>query len=196
MFGMEKKKPISPIEFTDSVQMNPISFMDKDINGETNFAIMKTTAGGKFVRGNMLYFKLDSVEVYTDINNIIFVDTENHSMFIRGVKEVFTEIAPDNPGQKEYIILYTDLGYDESKENSDNEFPLRWERIQGRTNVYESIKINAPVIDVDKSLILVDSVGFSEALSVRAFVNYIKNADMVPLDDGFDINEYSGSEYI
>lgn len=193
-FG-EEKKVISPIEFTENVAVNPIVFMDKDINSESNFAIIKTTAGGKFVRGNLLFYSMNGVEVYTDINNIIFVDTTNHTLFVREYKKVFAEFAPDNPEQKDYIILYADLGYEEAIEN-DDEFPLRWERIKGRRNVYDSIKINASVIDIDSSLVLVDTVGFKDALSVRDFVNYVKNADMVPNDDGFEINEFSGSQYI
>ena len=36
----------------------------------------------------------------------------------------------------------------------------------------------------------------NDALTVRQFVNYIKNADMVDKFDGFDIDSYSGTEYI
>lgn len=195
MFGNDKKKAIVPIEFVKKVEVSPLVFMNKDINGETNFAILKTTENGKWVRGDTLFYSLNGVEVYTDINNIIFVDTTNKTLFIREYQKVFSEILPEDPENKFYIVLYSDLGYQENQE-SNNEFPLRWEKIQGRRNVYDSIKVNASVIDIDNSLVLVDNVGFKDALSVRDFINYVKNADMVPDDDGFDINEYSGSEYI
>lgn len=192
LFGKDpdKKEIISPIEFVDKFQESPISFMQNDINGTKQFAILRTTAGGKFVRGNLLYYCLNGVEVYTDINNIIFVDTVNNTLFIKEYAKVINEIAPEDPEQKQYIILYTDLGY----ENSDEEFPLRWEAVQGRKTAYDTIKANASVIDIDKSIVLAETVAFKDSLTVREFVNYLKNSDYID-DDGFDINDFS-SEYI
>ena len=184
-------KPIVPIEFVDKFQESPISFMDKDINTETSFAILRTTAGGKFVRSNMLYYLLNGVEVYTDINNIIFVDTVNKTLFIKEYSKVIKEIAPEDPEQKQYILLYTDIGY----QDNDEEFPLRWEASQGRKSTYENIKANASVIDIDKSLVLVETVALKDSLTVREFVNYLKNAELIDEDD-FDIDQFSGSEYI
>lgn len=189
-FDNKPNKPIQPIEFTNKVQENPISFISKDINTETSFAILKTTENGRYMRGNMLFYSLNGVEVYTDPNNIIFVDTVNNTLFIKEYSKVVSEIAPTDPEKRQYIILYTDLGYEEG----DTEFPLRYEPVQGRTNAYESIKVNAPIIDIDKSVVLVENVALKDALSVREFVQYIKNADMIE-EDGFDINDYSGSEY-
>ena len=189
-FDNKPNKPIQPIEFTNKVQENPISFISKDINTETSFAILKTTENGRYMRGNMLLYSLNGVEVYTDPNTIIFVDTVNNTLFIKEYSKVVSEIAPTDPEKRQYIILYTDLGYEEG----DTEFPLRYEPVQGRTNAYESIKVNAPIIDIDKSVVLVENVALKDALSVREFVQYIKNADMIE-EDGFDINDYSGSEY-
>ena len=188
----KKNSPIIPVEFVEKIQENPISFIDKDINNETSFAILKTTENGRYMRGNMLFYSLNGVEVYTDPNNIIFVDTINNTLFIKEYSKVINEIAPEDPEQKQYILLYTDRGY----EDGDKEFPLRWEAVQGRTNAYESIKSNAAVIDVDKSIVIVENVSIKDCLSIRQFVNYIKNADMVDKFDGFDIDTYTGSEYI
>lgn len=190
-FFDKENKLVVPIEFVDKVQETPISFMNRDINSDTSFAILKTTAGGKYIRGNMLFYSLNGVEVYTDINNIIFVDTVNNTLFIREYSKVSSEIAPEDPEQKQYILLYTDLGF----EGDDKEFPLRWESSQGRKSAYESIKANASVIDIDKSLVLVETVALKDSLTVREFVDYLRNAELIE-DDGFDINEFNGSEYI
>lgn len=192
MFGKDQNKRdiISPIEFVEKFQESPIAFMENEINGTENFAILKTTAGGKFLRGNLLFYKLNGVEVYTDSNNIIFVDTVNNTLFIKEYAKVINEIAPEDPEKKQYIILYTDLGY----ENSDEEFPLRWEAVQGRKTAYETIKANASIIDIDKSIVLAETVAFKDSLTVREFVNYLKNSDYIE-DDSFDINDFS-SEYI
>lgn len=150
----QNKKVRQAISFTENFRENPISFMEKDIKGENNFAILKTTESGKYVRGNMLYYSLNGVEIFTDINNVIFVDIENNTLFVREYEKVLNEINPEDPELKQYIILYTDLGF----ENGGDEIPLRWEAVQGRTNAYENIKINAPVIDIDKSYVLVETV--------------------------------------
>ena len=189
---MFDKKVIKPIEFTDKPQDKAISFIDKDINSETSFAILKTTENGKYLRGNMLFYSLNGVEVYTDPNNIIFVVTINNTLFIKEYSKVIDEIAPEDPEQKQYILLYTDLGYDEGSES----FPLRWEAVTGRTRAYETIKANASVIDIDKSIVLVETVSVKDSLTVREFVNYVRNADMVDLNDGFDIDQFTNSEYV
>jgi hypothetical protein len=89
--------------------------------------------------------------------------------------------------------LYTDLGWDEA--GNDEEFPLRWEAVTGRTEAYENIKNNAPVIDIDKSIVLVENVALKDSLSVRDFMNYIKNSEII-VDESFDINDYAGAEYM
>jgi hypothetical protein len=192
LFGEKKEKPISPVTFFEKGHKeNPVVFMDKEVNTETNFAILRTTANGKYVRGKMLFYSMNGVEVYTELNNVIFVDTVNKTMFVRQYDKVVNEIAPSDPEQRQYIILYTDLGY----ENSDEGFPLRWESVTGRTTAYDSIKVNAPVIDVDKSLVLVENVPMKDSLTVRQFMNYIKNSDIIQ-DENFEINDFAGSEYV
>ena len=136
-----KKKVISPVEFLnpgEQYQQSPISKIENDINGITRFAILKTTDNGKWLRGNMLYYEMNGVSIYTEDTNIIFVNTETKTMFIRDNNKVEAEINPVSPEEKEYIILYTDIGY----ETAEEEFPLRWESIVGRTSVYENIKAN------------------------------------------------------
>lgn len=189
-----KKKVISPVEFLkpgEQYQQSPISKIENDINGITRFAILKTTDNGKWLRGNMLYYEMNGVSIYTEDTNIIFVNTETKTMFIRDNNKVEAEINPVSPEEKEYIILYTDIGY----ETAEEEFPLRWESVVGRTSVYENIKANIEVIDPDKSLVLAETVSLKDALTVREFMNYLKNSGLV-IDKYFDINDYSGDEYI
>ena len=189
----DKPKVISPIEFISpgqKVQENPISFMDNNINGESNFAILKTTDGGKWVRGNMLFYSLNGVEIYTELNNIIFVDTVNNNLFIRDYSKVIEGIAPTDPEQKEYIILYTDLGY----EDGDKDFPLRWESVTGRLTCYETIKASLGIIDIDKSIVLVENVTVKDSLTIRQFISYLQNADMVDKNE-INLDDYLDSDY-
>lgn len=193
MFDELKKKIIQPIEFVkpgESFAVTPIERLEQ-VNGITSFAILKTTEGGKYMRGNMLYYNLNGVSIYTDPNNVIFVDTVNNMMWVREYEKVLKEIEPDNPEEKQYIMLYTDLCY----EDDDLEYPFRWEAVTGRSNAYDAIKINAPVIDIDKSLVLVETVGFKDALTVRQFIDYLQNSGIVK-DDTFSTEDYTGSDYI
>lgn len=193
MFDELKKKIIQPIEFVkpgESFAITPLERLEQ-VNGITSFAILKTTEGGKYMRGNMLYYNLNGVSIYTDPNNVIFVDTINNMMWVREYEKVLKEIEPDNPEEKQYIMLYTDLCY----EDDDQEYPFRWEAVTGRSNAYEAIKINAPVIDIDKSLVLVETVGFKDALTVRQFIDYLQNSGIVE-DDTFSTEDYTGSDYI
>lgn len=194
MFNDENNKKVqSPINFlkkNEKYQVSPISKIENDINGVTRFAILKTTDHGKWLRGNMLFYELNGVSIFTESTNIIFVNLETNTMFIRDNDRVVNEINPTNPENKQYIILYTDLGY----ENSEDEFPFRWEAVAGRTMAYESIKANVEVIDIDKSIVLAETVPLKDALTVREFANYLKNSNLID-DDGFDINDYS-DEYI
>jgi hypothetical protein len=194
-FDKKKDEPIitSPVEFVEdgNYREKAIGSITQDINNENGFAILRTTDNGKWVRGNMLFYSFNGVEIYTDIDNIIFVDTLNNALFIRAYSGVSKQIDPVDPEERQYIILYTDLGYDEADEG----FPLRWESITGRLNAYESLKPNLSVIDIDKSIILVDTVTVSEALSVREFIKYLQNADMVDKYE-IDIDSYNGSGFI
>ena len=194
MFG-DKKERIKPFEFIkpgEKFQLDAINWIEKDINGTTRFAITKLTAGGKFMRGGKLFFELNGIQIYTEDTNVIFVDTNNNTIFIKDYEKVQKEINPDNPEERQYILLYTDLGYESA--GNEEEFPLRWEAVSGRTAAYDNIKLNASVIDIDKSLVLVESVPFKDSLTVRQFAEYLKNSDIIQ-DTTFDINDYSSSEY-
>ncbi|MBR6289470.1 MAG: hypothetical protein IKR19_09045 [Acholeplasmatales bacterium] len=200
MFGKKDENKISrpAVEFVDRTKNESYSrpamvSIENDINGVTRFAISKLTENGKYMRGKLLYYKLNGVEVYTDSNNIIFVDTVQNQLFIREHDHVFNEISPEDPENKKYIILYTDLGFDEDS-MEQSEFALRWESVTGRKQAYENIKVNAPIIDIDKSIVLTETVSLKDALSVRQFAEYIKNAELIK-DDTFDINDYIGGEY-
>lgn len=185
------RKIIQPVTFLEpGTRETPIHNMKNEINETNNFAITKFTEGGKYVRGKMLFFKLNGVEIYTDVNNIIFVDKLNSTMFVREYDKVLSEINPNNPENIQYILLYTDLGYEDGEED----FPLRWESVVGRMQAYEAIKLNAPVIDVDKSFILSETISFKDCLSIRQFCEWLKNSDIVQ-DEAFDISDFAGSEY-
>ena len=42
---------------------------------------------------------------------------------------------------------------------------------------------------------LVETVAFKDSLTVRQFIEYLKNANIID-DSTFDINDYSGSDYL
>ena len=181
-------EPRSPFVESKKNTVSPFVKFTNEINGTTRFAITKDTEGGKYNAAGMLYYKFNGVEIYTELNNIIFVDTVAKSLVIKEYANVSANINP-NSSDKQYIVLYTDLGY----ESDEEEFPLRWESYIGRNDTYESIKANLSVIDIDKSLVLVDNVPVKDALTVREFIKYLQNAEYVDKEE-VDIDEYIGSD--
>ena len=184
----------NPFVESDSNTRSPFNNIQQNINGTTRFAITKDTEGGKYNAAGMLYYKLNGVEIYTDLNNIIFVDTVANSIVVMEYAKASMNISPSSPEDKQYIVLYTDIGYDSDTTDTD-EFPLRWESYIGRKNTYNSIKANLPIIDVDKSLVLVDTVAVKDSLTVREFIKYLQNAEYVDKEE-IDIDEFTGSEFI
>lgn len=187
----DSNKVVPGVIFDDDWRVKAIGRAE-EVNKEDCFAITKLTAGGKFVRGEQhLFYNMKGVEVYTDINNIIFVDLHNNTLFIKEFDKIEKNINTKNPEDRQYVILYTDLGFNEDT----IEFPLRWESYTGRSTAYEGIKLSLPVIDIDKSIVLTDNVPLKDAISVREFIEHLQNAGFVDPED-VDLSNYSSSEYI
>ncbi len=173
---LEKRKPLQPF--------------DRNINGRNKFAITATTGNGKYVRSGYLFYNLNGVEIYAPLNSVLMINTDDKTVFINADKNLSGSISPSDPELIEYIILYTDIGYESEDE------PFRWVKVRGRANAYNNIKDNASMINIDQSFILADSVPPKDALSIREFCEYLKNAEVLDDDDDFDISDYAGTDYI
>ena len=186
----------TPISFSDKISTSP--FRKFGVNEDKRFAINKFTSNGAYVRGDTVFYELNGVQVYAPLDATIMVNLYNNTLFILDeskTSNVTNTVTTTNPEEKQYILLYVLLTTEPGED--DNGIPedaFRWESLIGRTTAYDSIKVNAPVIDVDKSLVLVDNVALKDALTVREFVNYLKNSNII-IDETFDIEDYS-SEYI
>ena len=189
----------TPISFPEHLSNSP--FRKFGVNEDKRFAINRFTNNGAYIRGDTICYELNGVQVFAPINATIMVNLNMNTLFIldesktNNVSNTISSTNNIDPEEKQYIILYILLTTEPGEE--DNGIPVdayRWESIKGRTNAYDSIKINAPVIDIDKSLVLVDNVPLKDALSVREFANYLKNSNII-IDESFDIEDYS-SEYI
>lgn len=180
-----------PIHFKESeYKFKPIQPFDRLINGRNKFAITSSTGNGKYVRSGFLYYKLDSVEIYAPLNSVLMIDTAEKTVFIKEDKNLSSSISPSDPELIEYVILFTDIGYESEDE------PFRWIKIQGRSRAYQSIKDNATMINIDQSFIIAETVALKDALSIREFCEYLKNAEVIDPNDDFDINDYAGTDYI
>ena len=132
----------------------------------------------------MLYYKLHGVELYTEIDNIIFVDLDEEIVTIRSNQQVTEQIAPsDDPEERQYIFLL-----------SNNDDLYEWVSLIGRTEAYEWIKSNIDIyeFDPDNSIVLTENVAFKDALSITKFIKYLKNASI--FEDDFDIDYYRTGE--
>jgi len=180
-----------PIVFHESeYKFKPLQPFDRLINGRNKFAITASTGNGKYVRDGFLFYNLDSVEIYAPLNSVLMIDTSEKTVFIKMDKDPSNSISPKDPELIEYVILFTDIGYESEDE------PFRWIKVQGRSKAYQCIKDNSTMINVDESFIIAETVALKDALSVREFCEYLKNAEVIDADDDFDINDYAGTDYI
>lgn len=183
------KKIITPIQFVDkeTYKFKPFYSIEDHPNDHNKFAILSTTENGKYVVGGMLHFNFNGVDIYTDINNAIFVDLSSKIVFIKDYHKVQEEITPADPENRQYILLM--------KVNNPNREEYIWEAMQGRLSTYQYIQDNIDELDIDpeNSFVLVDTVPYKDALSIAGFVRYLKNAELVDINDGFDIDDYCNS---
>lgn len=177
--------PINPLSFhkEDNVIINPFKIVDNHPNDKTKFAILKTTENGKYVRGGLLFFNFNGVEIYTEINNAIFVDTVNNSIFIKEYQKVIDEITPVDPSEKQYILLM-------KIEDQDGPSYI-WEAMQGRETAYKYIINNIDELNInpEESFVLVETVPYKNALTITGFIKYLQNAELVDPNE-IDIDEY------
>lgn len=179
---------ISPISFLPKgKKINPFYSLDDHPNDKNKFAILSSTENGKYVVGDLLCFRYNGVEIITELNNAIFVDTVAKTVFIKDYHKVKEEITPINPEERQYILLM--------KTNNMKHEEYIWEAMQGRLTAYQYIQDNIDELEFDpeESFVLVDTVPYKDALTVAAFVRYLKNAELVDINDGFDIDDYCTS---
>lgn len=182
---LQADNPIkSPLLFYDKHQkIKPVYMIEDHPNDDNRFAILRTTENGKYVRGGALFFKMNGIEIYTDIDNAIFVDLSNKTVFIKEYKKVIEEITPIDPEKRQYIIMMKCI-------DVDNDVYL-WEAMEGRSTMYNYIVDNIDSMNMDPkgSFVLTENVPYKDALTVYQFVQYLKNGDLVE-EDGFDIDEW------
>ena len=190
--GKEVPKRIDPdnapkkaFTFVDNKEAkNPaISFVNDNINTDTKFVINRLTDNGAYVKGGMLYFRINGVDIFTDINHSIFVDKKNNSVVIKPADNLKNIEDTTDPEFRQYIIIIYGANEDEGD--------FRWESMTGRTTMYNYIKNNVDVIDVDHSLILTENVSIKDAFTASQFVKYLQNGNLIEDDEDFDIDLYS-----
>lgn len=186
-FGDDKMKAREPIYFVkegEEYRVNPIYSLDDGINTPRRFVILKTTAGGKYMKGGMLWYRYKKTEIYTDEKNAIFVDTVADRIYVRDYSRVLNEIAPIDPEERQYIfLLYDENSYDYQM----------WDSVVGRSNAYQYVKDHIELMDPKISVVLTDNVAFKDALTVYQFVNHLKNSELVE-DDEFNIDDWIHEE--
>lgn len=177
------RNPLIFYDKDEKIKINPIYMIEDHPNDKNRFAILRTTENGKYVRGDSLYFKLGGFEIYTEINNAIFVDLINKTVFIKEYQKVVEEITPVDPEKRQYIIMMKII--------NDDMDEYRWEAMEGRSTMYNFIVDNIEDLNIDpeNSFVLTENVPYKDALTVYQFIQYLKNADLVE-EDGFDIDEW------
>lgn len=188
-FGDDTPKAREAIYFIgegEDYHVNPIYTIDEERNSPDRFVILKTTANGKFLIGNMLHYSFKGVDIITDSDNAIFIDTISNTAFIREFDRALRSISPVDPEQRQYVLMLYNP--------TDDDHPTEWQSTVGRTNAYNFIKTHIELFDPKQSLVLTENVALKDALTVSQFVKYLKNGDIVK-EDGFNIEDYEFEEY-
>jgi hypothetical protein len=186
----DSNKPVNPLSFGDDAKkaQSPFVFFKENTNDPDTFAIMASTDGGKYVKGGMLYYKLNDVEIFADVDCVIYVNKIENSYTVQK-NNISQSVTPKNAEEQQYVILLYPV--DGGEENN-----FTWSSVIGRQNAYEIIKSEFPseAWDPDKSFVLVGNVKLDDALSVTEFVNYLKNSNLIP-EDEFFIENYKIGDY-
>lgn len=164
--------PKNAIYFSDDDKRNSIHFFEHNESGE----IIISKNDKMCIRGDKLYFKYNDIDIYTELDNVICIDTDNDIIKIMRYKE----LSP--PDEREYLVLLS--YYDESISNT-------YQGVVGRQNVFDYIKSIVEDIDINKSIILAETVEFRNAISIYDFMKECILSESVKNDDGFDIEEYN-----
>lgn len=177
---------IDPIYFYKNKNhiVKPTYNLDDHPNDKYKFAILRSTENGKYVVGDLLYFKLGEVSISTEINNVIFVDLLNKSVFIKQFDKVTETVDPVDPETRQYIIMMSCI------DEVTGDEAYRWEAMQGRSTMYKYIADNEDFLSInpDNSFVITDNVPFKDALTVRQFVRYVKNKGMFE-NDGLEFDD-------
>ena len=182
----DDNKPKKAFTFVPKdTKQKAISFVNDNINDPDKFVINRLTDNGAYIKGGMLYFRLNGVDIFTDTDHSIFVDKKNNTITVKLADNLKNIEDSTDPEMRQYIILI--YGLDEDQET------FRWESMTGRTTMYEYIKNNIEDIDVDNSIILTENVAVKDAFTVSQFVKYLQNGDLIKDEDKFDIDLYSNS---
>ena len=176
--------PKKPFIFTGNKEQKqkPFTFINDNINSEKKFVINRLTDNGAYIKGGMLYFRINGVDIFTDINHSLFIDKSNNTVIVKTADNLENIEDKTEPELRQYIILI--YSTDENAEE------FRWESMTGRTLMYEYIRDNIEYIDPDHSIILTENVAVKDAFTASQFVKYLQNANLVE-DDDFDIDLYS-----
>ncbi len=177
----EAREAIYFIEDGEDYHVNPIYKIDEERNSPDRFVIVKTTANGRFLIGNMLHYNYGGIDIITDSDNAIFVDTIGKTVFIREFDKALREIAPIDPEQRQYVMLLFNP--------TEDDHPSEWQSVVGRLNAYQWIKNNIELFDPQQSLVLTENVTLKDALTISQFIKYLKNGEIIG-DDGFNIEDY------
>ena len=161
------------IEFSNNWKKQGLYFLG-DENNKNEIVITKNDTS--YIRGNMLYFKYKDIDIYTDLDNAIYINTKNDTIQIMKYKE----LSP--PEQREYVLLL---------EYHNNDLSNVFQGIIGRQETFDYIKSIIEEIDIEKSIILTETVQLKDALNIYEFMKECILNGTVINDDGFDIEEYN-----
>ena len=166
----EKKEALHFYEDGESYKQQGIYFMGDKSN---THEIVITSDDREYVRGDKLCVTYNGIEIYADLNQIIYINTKNNTVYIKENKKL------SEPENREYLILLASF-------DGTNTY----QGILGRQATFDYLKGIIEEIDVDSSMILAETVAFKDSITIYEFMKKCIDEELVQNDDGFDIEDY------
>ena len=167
------KEKTEALIFSDNWKNEGIYFLGNENNGNE---IVITKNDKRYVRGNQLYVEYNGSHIYASLDSVIYINTITNVIQI----DKYKELTP--PDKRQYLVLLE--YYNEEQENT-------YQGFVGRQTVFDYIKSIADEIDLDKSLILTETVQYKDAINIYDFMKECIISGSVKNDDGFDIDDYN-----
>ena len=171
---MSDNVKINPfIETNGEKSVSPIVYLDGRDNDEGVLLISKEDK--QYIKGDRLFVKYKGIGIYSDIDDIISINTYNDEIYVFR----HDELTP--PEDREYLLL---LVY--NAEDCIDTFM----GISGRQEVFNFIVNNAELLDCIQSKILAETTKMQDMWTLYRFAKMCIDNEMVENPTGFDPDDY------
>lgn len=172
---MSNSIKVNPFINTDGEKnTSPIVYLDGR-DSQDSGVLLISKEDKQYIRGDRLYVKYKGIGIYSDIDDVISINTYNDEIYVFR----HDELTP--PEDREYLLLLV---------FNDEEVPDTFLGISGRQYVFDYLVANAELFDWTESKILAETTKMQDMWTIFRFAKMCINNEMVKNPSGFDPDDY------